>query len=64
MPETDIICSKKELQILDFDSFIIWSNFRFLGDCFRAFELNFYSATPNHKKASYNPETEIKQKVF
>ena len=28
---------KKEFQISDFESFIFWSKFRFLGDCFRAF---------------------------
>ena len=35
MPE--IIFSKKEFQIWDFESFIFWSKFHFLWDCFKAF---------------------------
>ena len=35
MPE--IIFPKKELQMRDFESFIFWFKFRFMGDCFRAF---------------------------
>ena len=34
-PET--VFWKKELQIWDFELFIFWSKFRFLGDCFRTF---------------------------
>ena len=39
IPETKIIFpkKKKEFQIWDFESFIFWFSFRFLGDCFRAF---------------------------
>ena len=35
MPE--IAFSKKYFQVGDFESFIFWSKFRFLGDCFRRF---------------------------
>ena len=37
-----IISSKKELQRWDFNSFILGSKFRFLGDSFRAFEPVFF----------------------
>ena len=33
----EIIFSKKQFQIWDFESSIFWCKFRFLGDCFRAF---------------------------
>ena len=61
--------SKKQFRIWNFESFIFWSKFRFLGDCFRTFQpvlffnfpssanqgsRHFYSA-PYHKKASCGP---------
>ena len=38
----EMIFSKKEFQIWDFESFIFWSKFHFLGDCFRVFQPVFF----------------------
>ena len=67
------IFSKKELQIRDFESFIFWSKFRFLGHCFRAFQpvlfLNFLSLVNHggrHFYSSQNLRTlrSIRPEVF
>ena len=38
----EIIFSKKEFQMWDFESFIFWSKFRCFGYCFRTFQSVFF----------------------
>ena len=48
----EIIFSKKEFQMWDFESFIFWSKFRCFGYCFRTFQSVFFffnsSSSTNH----------------
>ena len=57
MPEIIFSKKKKTLQIWDFESFVFWSKFPFLGTVLGRFGQHFYSP-PILKKAFYGPVLE------